>query len=80
MWDRDRKIARENFRRKSKSNGFMYLPGSKFHEAEGHLTMRSCLKDAVTNSEPRIGKYTNKLELYRQCPPRIVKYTKMSEI
>ena len=30
MWDRDRKIARENFGRKIKSTGFIYLPGSKF--------------------------------------------------
>ena len=42
--------------------------------------MRSCLQDAVINSVPRIGKYINKLGLYRQCPPRIVKDKKMSEI
>ena len=29
MWDRDRKIERENFGRKRKSTGFIYLPGSK---------------------------------------------------
>ena len=27
MWDRDRKIARDNFGRKRKSTGFIYLPG-----------------------------------------------------
>ena len=42
--------------------------------------MMSCLQDAVNNSVPRIGKYINKLEFYRQCPPRRVKDTKMSEI
>ena len=80
MWDRDRKIARDNFCRKRKSTGFIYLPGSEFREAEGHLTMRSCLQDAVINYDPMIGKYINKLELYRQCPTRRVKDKKMSEI
>ena len=76
----DRKIARNNFGRKRKSTGFIYLPGSKFREAEDHLTMRSCLQDAVINSAPGIRKYTNKLELYRQRPPRRVKDTNISEI
>ena len=42
--------------------------------------MKSCLKDDVINSEPRVGKYINKMELYRQCPPRSAKDTKMTEI
>ena len=63
-----------------KSTGFVYLPGSEFHEAEGHLSMRSCLKYAVINSVPRIGKYIDKQELYRQCIPRKVKDTNISEI
>ena len=63
-----------------KSTGFIYLPGSRFCEAEGHLTMSSYLQDAVVNSASRIGKYINKLELYRKCPPRIVKNAKISEI
>ena len=66
MWDRYRKIARDNFGRKIKSTGFIYLPGSKYREVEGHLTMRLCLQDAVINYAPRIGKYINKLEFYRQ--------------
>ena len=41
--------------------------------------MRSCLQDAVINYAPSIERYINKLELYRQCPPRRVKGTKMSE-
>ena len=42
--------------------------------------MRSCLQYAVFNSTPRIGKYINKMELYKNFPPRRVKYTKISEI
>ena len=42
--------------------------------------MRSCLQDAVINSAPRIGKFINKQELYRQCPPRRVKNSHISEI
>ena len=55
MGDRDRKIERDNFGRKRKSNGFIYLPGSKFRDAEGHLTMRYCLQYSVINSSPRVG-------------------------
>ena len=64
MWDRDQKIARENFRRKIKSIGFIYLTGSILRVSEGNLTMRSCLQDDVVTSAPRIGKYINKLEVY----------------
>ena len=42
--------------------------------------MRSCLQDSVIISAPEIGRYINKLEFYRQCPPRIVKDTNMNEI
>ena len=42
MWDRDSKIVRDNFGRKRKPTGFIYLLGSKFLEAEGHFTMRAC--------------------------------------
>ena len=41
--------------------------------------MSSCLQNAVINSAPRIGKYIDKQELYRQCPPRKVKDTNISE-
>ena len=80
MWYRDKKIARDNFGGKMKSTGFIYLPGSNFGEAEGHLTMSSYLQDAGINYAPGIGKYINKLELYIQCPPRRVKDTKMYDI
>ena len=65
MWYRDRKIARDNFCRKIKLTGFIYLSWSKFREGEVHLTMRQCIQDAVINYAPRIEKYINKLELYR---------------
>ena len=42
--------------------------------------MRSYLQDAVINSAPRIGKFINKQELYRQCPPRRVKDSNIYEI
>ena len=42
--------------------------------------MRSRLQDAVINYAPSIGKLINKMELYRQCPPRRVKDTKMTDI
>ena len=58
----------------------MFLPGSGFREAEGNLKMRSCLQDAVINSAPGIGKFINKLELYRQCPPRRVNNSHIYEI
>ena len=77
LWDRDRKTARDKFGKKRKSTGF-FLPGSEFHEAEGHLSMRSCLQDAVINSAPMIGKYIDRHELYRQCYPRKVKDTNIS--
>ena len=37
MWYRDRKIERDNFGRKRKSTGFIYLPGSKLRESEGNF-------------------------------------------
>ena len=65
IWDRHSKIARDNFGRKIKPTGFIYLPRKKLREAGGHLSIRSCLQDAVINYAPRIVKYINKLELYR---------------
>ena len=52
MWYRYRKIARDNFGRKRKSTGYIYLPGLKFREAEGHLSMRSCLQDDLIHMPP----------------------------
>ena len=78
--DRDMKVVRQKFGRKRKPTGFIFLPGSGFREAEGNLKMRSCLQDAVIDSAPRIGKFINKQELYRQFPPRRVKDSHISEI
>ena len=36
MWDKDRKIVRDNFGRKRKLTGFIYINGLKSCEAEGH--------------------------------------------
>ena len=80
MFDRDRKEARQNFYKKRKATGCIFLPWSGLREAEGNLKMRSCLQDAVINSAPRIGRFINKLELYRKCPPRRVKNSHISEI
>ena len=78
IWDRHRKIKREIFRRERKPTGYIYLPKSKYREDECYLNLRSCLQDDVFNSSPRIGKYINTLELYIQCPTKIVKYTKIT--
>ena len=60
--------------------GYIYFPGSKYLEAAGHFNLRSCLQYAVIDSAPIIGKYTNTIELYNQCPPRRVKDTQMIKI
>ena len=80
MLDRDFKVARQNFGRKRKPTGCIFLSGSGFREAEGNSKLRSCLQDAVINSAPRIGKFINKQELYRQHPTRRVKNSHISEI
>ena len=68
------------FKRKRKSSVFIYVPGSKFCEAEGHLSMGSFLQDAVISSAPIIGKYIDKHELYRHRPLRKVKVTNIYKI
>ena len=60
MFDRDMKVAKQNFGKKRKATGCVFIPGSGFREAEGNLKKRSCLQDAVINSAPRIGKFINK--------------------
>ena len=66
MQDIDRKNIKRRFWKKKKINWICLSYWVKLREAEGHLSMSSCLQDAVINSAPRIGKYTNKLELYIQ--------------
>ena len=73
MLDRNYKEAKQNFGRKRKPTGCMFISGSGLRDAVGNYKLRSCLQDAVINSAPRIGKFINKQELYRQCPPRRVR-------
>ena len=80
MWDRDRKIAIDNYGIKGKPTGYIYLPGLKYPEAKVHLELRSGLKGSVINYAPKIGKYVNKHRLYRQCLPIRAKDTKVTEI
>ena len=58
----------------------MYLKGSLYNDAEGYSQLRSCLHDEIINSPPIIGRKIDKLEFYRQCPPRRVKGTHMEEL
>ena len=74
MWDRDMKKPRQHFGRKIESTGYIYLTEYLFREAEVHLKLRSFLHESTINYDPRIVHYIHKHELYRQCPPRIVKY------
>ena len=50
MWDKNMEKPGQNFGRKRKSTGYIYLTESQYCEAEGHLKLRSCLHDAVINS------------------------------
>ena len=70
----------KSFGRKRKATWYIYIPGSQYHENEGHLNLRSCLHDDVIKYPPRIGKHINEHELYRQWTPRGVKYTKINYI
>ena len=79
MLDRYFKVARQNFGRKRKPTGCIFLSGSGLRDTEGNSNMRSCLQDAAINSAPRIGKFINKEELYRHCPPRRVNNSHISE-
>ena len=56
-----KKNNKPQFWKKNKSTGSIYLPGSKYREAEGHLKLISCLQDAVVNSAPQIAKYIKNL-------------------
>ena len=49
MFDRDREMTKDNLVRKRKATGCIYLPGSGFREAEGQLSIRSCLQDVTTS-------------------------------
>ena len=68
------------FGKRIKSTGYIYFTGTQYREAEGYWNLRPCLQDVVINYSPMIIKYINKLELYRQFPPRRVKDIKISVI
>ena len=68
MFDRDRKMAKDNFGRKRKATGCIYLPRSVFREAEGHLSMRSCLQDAVIKSCPKNWKVYEQIGIVHTVP------------
>ena len=80
MLDRNYKVAKHKFGKKRKPTGCIFLSGSGLRDTVGNLKLSSCLQDAVINSAPRIGKFINKEELCRQCPPRRVKNSHISEI
>ena len=79
VWDRNMKNY-DNMLEEKKSTECIYLPGYQYREAKGHLKLSSCLHDAVINSDPRIEKYINKHEFYRQLTPRIMKDSNMNKI
>ena len=73
-------IIKGLFRDKTKGNMFFYLQGSPYSYAEVSSQIRSCLHDSMVNTAPRIGQIMDKLEQYRQCSPRRVKCTNMTEL
>ena len=60
MLDRNFKEKKQNFGRKRKSTGCIFLSGSGLRDAVGNYKLRSCLHDAVINAAVRIGKNINK--------------------
>ena len=66
--------------RKRRSPGYACLNSSPYSDAEGSSQLISCLHDATINAAPRIGKFFDKLDLYRQCPPRRMKDTEIKEL
>ena len=79
MWYRYMKNKRKNWKGNKSARCFCRL-GSRYCEAEGRLKLRSGLYGAILTYDPSIGKYINKHEFYRQCPPIRKKDTNMNEI
>ena len=77
---KDTRICRTHSGRKRKVTGYVLLSGSPYRDAEGSPQIRSCLHDAIINASLRIGGKMDKFELYRQCPPRRVKDTKIKDL
>ena len=72
---KDTIILRKYSGRKRRATGYVYPNGSPYLDDEGSSHLRSCLRAAIINANPRIGGDIDKLKLYRQCPPRRLKYT-----
>ena len=66
--------------KKENQLGAFFFLGQDSLKLKITLKMRSCLQDAVINYAPRTRKFINKLEIYRQCPPRRVKNSHIYEI
>ena len=53
-------MRRTNSGRKRKATGHVLIIGQPYRDAEVSSQLRSCLRDAIVNSAPRIGgKWTN---------------------
>ena len=52
---KDTKIRRTYSGRKWMATGYVYMTGSPYRDSEGSSQLRSCLRDAIINSAPRIG-------------------------
>ena len=77
---KDTRIRRTHSGRKRKVTCYVLTTGSPYRDAEGSPHQRSFLHDAIINAAPRIGKFFDKSELYRQCSPRRVIDTKIEEL
>ena len=77
---KDSRIRRVYSGIKQKAADFAYLQFSPYCDADGSSHLRSCLRDAVMNTTPRIGQIIEKLEWYIQYPPRRAKDTKTKDL
>ena len=77
---KDTRTRRTYWGRKWRETGYVYLKVSSYSDAEGLSQLIFFLHDAINNTAQRMGQKIDKLELYRQCLPRIVKDTYMAEL
>ena len=77
---KDKRISWTYSGRKQRATGYVYLNGSPYLDAEGLSQLISCLRLDIINAAPIIGGGVDKLELYRQCPPRRLKDTYLKEL
>ena len=55
VYIKDTRIRRTYSGRKQDATGYDYIAGSPYCDDEGFPKLRSCLHDAIINSDPRIG-------------------------